>query len=388
MAKRNPILLRRVKTVAVVSDIVMPTVRSEYLIGIAKYVQARQDLAIRCIDLKNIKAGNALYDCDGVILDTDDKKVLEIVKASGLPIVDTTCLTEDPNFIRVDNDIKAAGVMAAEWFLRRGFKNFAYCGAFLIEAEGFAGTVATAGYDCLIFDEEKITGKKLTMDHLPRLLSGLKAWIPQLPPHTAVLCSNDIRAQHVLDVCIKCGRAVPDDIAIMGQYNDIAVCTCAPVTITSIDTNIQGVSSAAMRILDAAMNRPFKRKLRPIFHVPPIGIVERKSTATYPVKPAWLANALLLLDSHLNKQISAADLAEAAGVSQTALQKAFRTTFAKSVGKYIVSVKMRTARRLFKEEGLSVKEVAARTGFSSPSYFCHAYQDFYGHAPSADRRKK
>ena len=388
MIKRKVILLRRVKTVAVISDIVMPTVRSEYLIGIAKYAQARQDLSIRCIDVKNVKSGNSLGGCDGVILDTDDKKVLEIVSASDLPVVDTTCSTENPNFIRVDNDVKAASVMAAEWFLGRGFKNFAYCGVSPDDADYFAATVAKAGHGCLIYDEEKLTRKKPTTDHLPRLLAGLKAWVPKLPTNTAVLCSNDIRALHILDTCLKLGRSVPDDIAIMGQYNDIAVCTCSPVTMTSIDSDIQGVSHAAMRILDAAMRRPFKRKLRPPLLIPPIGIVERESTATYPVKPSWIAKTLLLLDANLDKQISAKDLARAAGVSQTALQKAFHKTFAKSIGKYITSLKMRTARRLFNDEGLSVKEVSSRTGFSSPNYFCHVYQAFYGHPPSADRRKR
>ncbi len=45
---------------------------------------------------------------------------------------------------------------------------------------------------------------------------------------------------------------------------------------------------------------------------------------------------------------------------------------------------MHTAKRLFCEEALSVKEVAARTGFSTPNYFCQTYHAFYGHAPSRD----
>ena len=195
---------------------------------------------------------------------------------------------------------------------------------------------------------------------------------------------NDIRAQHLLQTCLELGRDVPGDIAVMGQHNDIAICTCSPVTITSIDANMRGVAYAAMRILDHAIDHPVKPKLRPTFRARPVGIVERESTATYPVNPPWLANALLLLDANLDKPISAADLANAAGVSQTALQKSFRKAFGTAVGKYILSAKMHTAKRLFCEEALSVKEVAARTGFSTPNYFCQTYHAFYGHAPSRD----
>lgn len=117
----------------------------------------------------------------------------------------------------------------------------------------------------------------------------------------------------------------------------------------------------------------------------PVGIVERESTATYPVNPPWLAKALLLLDSNLDKPISAANLANAAGVSQTALQKSFRKAFGTSVGKYILSTKMCAARRFLAEEGLSVKEVARKTGFATPNYFCQTYHAHFSHSPSSDR---
>jgi len=46
---------------------------------------------------------------------------------------------------------------------------------------------------------------------------------------------------------------------------------------------------------------------------------------------------------------------------------------------------MREAKRLLDENQLNVKEVALRTGFSSPQYFSHAYHDFYGRAPVSDK---
>ena len=79
-------------------------------------------------------------------------------------------------------------------------------------------------------------------------------------------------------------------------------------------------------------------------------------------------------------------IAKAAGVSHTALQRAFRKAFGTTPGKYIMSVKMREAKRLLDKCRLNVKEIAKRTGFSSPQYFSHAYHDFYGHPPISDRR--
>ena len=68
---------------------------------------------------------------------------------------------------------------------------------------------------------------------------------------------------------------------------------------------------------------------------------------------------------------------------QMVFHKAFKTT----AGKYIMSVKMREAKRLIDENRINLKEVAKRTGFSSPQYFSHAYHDFYGRPPVNDRRE-
>ena len=77
-------------------------------------------------------------------------------------------------------------------------------------------------------------------------------------------------------------------------------------------------------------------------------------------------------------------LAKAVGVSSSTLRAAFRKVLGTSLGKYALSVRMREAKRLMTEDRLSVKEIAARTGFSSQAYFSAAYRAFYGHTPSSD----
>jgi LacI family transcriptional regulator len=310
--------------------------------------------------------------------------------AAGLPIARFHDKPKRPDMIDIGFDDKKIGTMAAEWFLRRGFKSFAYCGnRGSIDSDevgkAFAASVAKAGFKCAVFDEPAIMKKKGYKRTINILQRCLDKWIKTLPPHTAVLCLHDFRASHFLEACLRSGRAVPDDIAIMGQYNDIAFCSCAPVTISSIDVNARAMGEAAMRILESAIDNPVGPKLRRTYFVPPAGIVERESTAIYPVNPPWLAKILLLLDKNMGTPISVRDLAKAAGLSHTSLEKAFRKAFGTTAGKYITSVKMREAKRLLDEKHLNVKEVALRTGFSSPQYFSHAYRDFYGRAPVSDK---
>ena len=67
-------------------------------------------------------------------------------------------------------------------------------------------------------------------------------------------------------------------------------------------------------------------------------------------------------------------------------QGAFRKVLGTSLGKYALSVRLREAKRLMMEERFSVKEVAAKMGFSSQAYFCYAYRAYFGHPPSSCRR--
>jgi AraC-like DNA-binding protein len=99
------------------------------------------------------------------------------------------------------------------------------------------------------------------------------------------------------------------------------------------------------------------------------------------VTPPWFADALVHIDRNISRPISAADVVEVTGKSSTAVEKRFRAAFGTSVGKYILSLKMNEAARLIAEGRLSVKEIAARTGFNSPQYFCRSYRSYFGHSP-------
>jgi len=224
---------------------------------------------------------------------------------------------------------------------------------------------------------------------VPKNTQKLLAWLKGLPPQTAIFCATDLRAYQVIKLSQKIGRNVPDDLVVMGVDNDTVLCACAMPSITSIDPDAFGIGYAAARFLNAAIKSGARAlKPHPIFHVKPRGIVERESTAMYPVKPEWFARALEYVDANMASPVSSIDLAQAAGVSQTALTKAFRRTFGVSAGGYILETKMREAERLLNEGELLVKQVAARIGFSSVQYFSRTYKLHFGKAPSRSASRK
>ena len=381
------------KTIAVVTD---DTTRSNYqqvemLNGIAQYIIEHNNYIIEQLTARDININTPFHNFDGIILHSSlSDALLEKIKATGLPIIDLTGEYEDDNqIISVDSDAYKLGKIAAEWFLRRGFTNFAIFG-FKDQRfdshmnDGFTSSLRKYGYGCNILLRQPT---HIPCEETESYNRKLQEWASELPRKTAVFCHGNNLASQLLAICQKSGRDVPKDIAIMGAGNDVHLCTLQSTTISSVDENMQGVGYAAMRVMAHILDHPVKPKKRRKFCVSPIGVIERGSTCVYPVDPPWLANLLLVLDDNLSRNFTLPELAKLANVSQSTLQSTFNKTFGMSTGKYMTNIKMREAKRLIEMKKFSMKEIASKLSFSSPTCFTYAYKSFYGHPPSADMRK-
>ena len=70
----------------------------------------------------------------------------------------------------------------------------------------------------------------------------------------AVLCGSDQIARGALDTARDLGRAVPDDVAVMGFDNWEVLTTNARPELTSIDANLQQLGRTAAQRVFAALD--------------------------------------------------------------------------------------------------------------------------------------
>lgn len=379
---------KKTKVIAFVAENLNPETPAKLLTYANEYAHEHRTCTIRFVSDKAPDIFTILSECDGIFADIPGTTYAKLRESVGIPIVCDTVI-DIPNAAYVDSDPEKEGVMAAEWFLAHRFANFAFCsvsGEFLALdniGKSFAKALKNAGFDCITCDPQKLNFAAIKAGRVT-ITSYLDEWIPHLPPKTAVLCKSDMMASRVIQACQRTGRSVPDDIAVMGIGNSAMICSSGIKAISSIAEDYRLQTYTALRLLEDMIDHPEKAKERPTALIPPLEVIERESTQTYPVNPPWLAKILLLIDENIAKPIALTDLADAAGVSQPTLQNAIRRTFGMSANNYIVSTKMREAMRLVKLGGYSVKEIAARTGFSSQSYFTRAYTAFYGRPPTAE----
>jgi len=155
--------------------------------------------------------------------------------------------------------------------------------------------------------------------------------------------------------------------------------------LSSIDPDSFAIGRKAAEALRGMLAPGGRPSTPPTVFVPPRGVVVRESTEVYPIKPAWLSDALVYIGRHAVHGITAADVFGHMGLSHTIVDRAFRETLGTTVQKTIQRARMESAVRLLRETSLPISEIASRTGFGSPIYFNLAFKKQFGRPPSSLR---
>jgi AraC-like DNA-binding protein len=86
-------------------------------------------------------------------------------------------------------------------------------------------------------------------------------------------------------------------------------------------------------------------------------------------------------------ELSISMIAEKIGISEVYLRKLFKAQFATSPAKYLISVRLKNAKKLMKYPFLSLEECAMQSGFSSLQYFCRLFKKETGISPGSYRKQ-
>lgn len=118
--------------------------------GIYKYMLPKR----QWVCLKNTQMSDVAYwDVKGTLADLDTDELARGLAELGRPVVNTSFMLDEPSVPRVGVDDDAVGVLAAEYFLKRNFRNFAfYSRANWAYAkprrEAFIRRIGQGGYKC------------------------------------------------------------------------------------------------------------------------------------------------------------------------------------------------------------------------------------------------
>lgn len=98
-----------------------------------------------------------------------------------------------------------------------------------------------------------------------------------------------------------------------------------------------------------------------------------------------LARVMDYLEHHHRQDVSNQQLAEVAGISPFHFTRLFKRKVGSTPHRYVLQLRMQSARKLLRGTDLSVLEVAAACGYANPSHFAAAFCRAYGQNPGEFR---
>jgi transcriptional regulator GlxA family with amidase domain len=98
-----------------------------------------------------------------------------------------------------------------------------------------------------------------------------------------------------------------------------------------------------------------------------------------------LAQAIRLMEAHVDQPLTIAAIARRAGVTARTLESIFRASIDETPGAYYLRLRLAAARRLVVDTRVAMTDIAERTGFSSAAAFSRAFSKAFGEAPTKVR---
>ncbi len=308
---------------------------------------------------------------DGLVAAGGERKTNAAYAAVGAPFV---LLEPRPEMSgsaipTVSGDSRAIGALAADYFLERGYKSFAFVGetnGWFWNAErraGFGEALAKAGFTYAAYDkftERERRSWTMERPHMERFLLSL-------PRPTAVFAAMDGRARQVANLCAEIGLRVPEDIAVLGVDNDPLLCESTVPPLSSIRTGGYRRGQMAAAMLDALMHgRPVAE--RSVVQEP-ISVVTRGSTGYDAMSDVHVAQAVKFMRDRIaaGEVIDVADAVRAAHCSRRYLERHFRSGLGRSVHDELMLARMERVKELLETTTLPIGEIAAQVGYTRPS---------------------
>jgi len=309
----------------------------------------------------------------------------------GCPVVRMIATELDLPYPAVEADYVEAGRLGARHLLELGHVNCAFYYAYKHRPdirdvrEAFESEVAAAGRRAYRLDFDAAhPGRALY--HVPP--KERHAWLARelsrIPKPLAVMGDDDRRGIDLLAACELAGLRVPEDVAILGCDNRWFEQGMARIPLSSVDINMRGVGRTSAAILDKLMRGG--KAPTDVTKVPPIGVVARRSTATFVTDSPGITSAVVHLREHYREPLRMPELARRAGMSERRFELEFKRQVGRNAREELLRARLGCAARLLRDTDLKLEAIAVESGFGSAAHLCRCFAGAYTLSPIAWRQ--
>lgn len=332
---------------------------------------------------------------DGIIVAShgplNEESSLRAWRRCRVPIVGTQRNTKAIGAPCVLLDHKAAGCLAAQHFIDRGFDHLAYCWLGHVpdldeQMAGFRATAEAAGrtFHCLDWTARP---KRYQVWSSTNFRKWLASELVKLPKPLALMVESDWTGLETIEACREASLRIPEQVAIIGYYNHPAVCECALTPLSSVDPDLYEQGREAAALLDRIMQgvSPPDRSL----WIPPRGVVVRQSSDVLAVAHMEVAKALRFIrENYADPRVGVPQVVAATAISKSGLSHAFGVHLGSSIGEMLHRARMEKAQNLLQTTKMTLKTIAMASGYGNAERLRDSIIRKTGMSPRAWRRRQ
>lgn len=322
---------------------------------------------------------------DGLIAHLWRRDIYETLADLGVPMVNTSGIFDDLPVPTVSPDNIAAGRLAAEHLLAKGYDHFGFVGnmkqGFALERlAGFGRALGDRGDEVAVFDGLVPPARRLASGETNAEDHPFHRWLTELPPLTGILAVDDTFASGLVEFLNAAGMD-PRQFGIVSGHDRQAPCN---PSLTAITMPEQRWGEEAARLV-VWMVRNGTRQIENVW-LPPLGIVERESTSGVASGDEHLREAVAFIRDHADQLITVEDVCGAIPLGRRALERRFRDHLGRTVLQEIHRAHIELAKTLLAETDWPVKQVAVEAGLSDVNHLLRLFKKQEGTTPGAYRR--
>lgn len=216
----------------------------------------RETIGIRGI-LKFAKEWGA----QGIIAQLNNTRDVRKIAESGIHLIVEDYRERFEEFPNITGGYYEAGQMGAEYFVKKGFKHFAFYGFKNIvwsreRAEGYEDYLKDRNFSVHNFDQEEDAQSSELWYYKP---SALSKWLQSLPKPIAIMACDDARGQHITEACKHANIRIPEDVIVLGVDNDELTCNMSDPPLSSINLDTERGGYEAGRLMDQMIQGKVKK---------------------------------------------------------------------------------------------------------------------------------
>lgn len=361
--------------------------------GILEYSKGREPWVV-CRMPPSYKRANGIpgvlewtkkWEADAIIAQFDDTDEVELFRQNGIIALAQDFKSRFSVIPNITSMYKQTGQMAADFFLQKGFRNFAFYGyKDVVWSEercmGFRDRIVEKGFGDCFFEYQKQSLENLWYYES----EPVGNWIRYLPRPVALMACDDTQGNKIMELCRVMGIKIPEEIAVLGVDNDEIICGLSDPPLSSVELNIVKGGYEAARLIERLLLD--KDTISKDVVIQPITIINRLSTDIYATDDPLILKALKYIHQNLTNQINVEDIVRQVPLSRRLLEIRFKQVTGQSIHQYISNLRIERFSQLLLSSTEPISELAAQVGLTDAKNLARQFKEWKGCTPIEYRR--